>query len=479
MINFMQQFIDNCSNNTFGSFAEKQTDHNGQQHFLYRQLSSAIQTQSLSLLKYYGLTNDVTDNNNIDNFLSRLEYFNDDLKNSANFLNIQLTPNNSFTVGQNIATTCGSVVFKNDLFELIQYKSNSEKSHSTPLLFVPSVINKYYILDLNDQKSMVKWLVEKNYTVFMISWRNPGPDTDNHGISDYILKGVTVALSVITNITKKKSVHAVGYCLGGTLLALTVAYYNKKGLPSKIKTTSFFATLLDFTSPGDLAYFINNPMCQLLLSADSINKHIDGRDLNVVFNLLRENTLYWNYYISKYFSGTPPTISDFLFWSGDGMNLNTKFCHGISNEFYKANNFSGSEGIQIGGVTVNIESITSPSYFVGTQSDHITPWEACFMGASKLPKDCQYTLGKSGHVAGIINPPQQNKYGYWTSPLTSSDHNKWLENAVFQPGSWWEHWYSWLVEQENVNKLVPSPELGNTRYPPIYDAPGQYVLEKC
>lgn len=475
----MQNFFDDLYNNAHHYFNGVDNFHPEQQYFFIRQLSNAFNAYQKSALKMFNVGDDEAYNVLAESYLSRVGYFMDDLRNSATFLNVQLTPHDSFTIGKDVATTAGEVIFSNELFELIQYKPIHNEVHSTPILFIPSVINKYYILDLTPQKSIVRWLLEKKHTVFMISWRNPDQDMDKCNVSDYVLNGVVKALSVITKIVRKRAIHTVGYCLGGTLLALAASYYKKKNITSKIKTTSFLATLLDFSSPGDLFFFIKTPICQFLLSNANDRKYFDGRDLNVIFNLLRENTLYWNYYLNRYFSDTPSAISDFLFWSGDGMNLHIEFLRDISNDFYLSNKFTSKEGIKIGDVYVNIENLNTPSYFVATQSDHITPWRGCFMSAKKITAPCQFILGKSGHVAGIINPPNQNKYGFWINPLASADQDEWLENAQYCSGSWWEHWYSWLSEHQKGTNLIPPPVLGNKDFPAGGNAPGLYVLGKC
>lgn len=448
--------------------------------FYTRQFLSAVDTAINGFFSLHGCGNDaVRPPATPEQRVAGMTHFINDMKKSATMLNIQLTPEVSFRVGHDLACTPGFVVFSNDLFELIQYDASTQDVRATPVLFIPSVINKYYILDLNDEKSMVKWLRDNHYSVFMISWKNPENGVSDVSLSDYVVDGVIKAIATVCNITKKKSIHTAGYCLGGTLLALAAGYYKAKKLTSKIRTTSFFATLLDFSLPGDLGFFVKNVASLMTIALQDARSVIDGRDLNVLFNLLREKNLYWNYYLSKYIYGEQPQPSDFLFWSGDGMNMPVSLCQTIVNDFYLDNNFISGRGVEINGVSVDISQVNHPGYFVGTKGDHITLWEGCFRAAGMIKNDCHFVLGQSGHVAGIINPPHQQKYGFWHGPVVDSDSTGWLERATYSGGSWWTHWSDWLSQHEGGKRRIQSLGAPNKKYPPLLAAPGSYVLKSC
>ncbi|WP_234262389.1 alpha/beta fold hydrolase [Klebsiella aerogenes] len=448
--------------------------------FYSRQFLSAVDTAINGFFSLYGYGDDtalppVTP----EQLAGGMTNLINDIKKSATMLNIQLTPETAYRVGHDLACTPGFIVFSNELFELIQYDASTQDVRATPVLFIPSIINKYYILDLNDEKSMVKWLRDNHYSVFIISWKNPENDVSDISLSDYVVHGVIKAIATVCDITKKKSIHTAGYCLGGTLLALAAGYYKAKKLTSKIRTTSFFATLLDFSLPGDLGFFIKNITSQMAMALRDNCSVIDGRDLNVLFNLLREKNLYWNYYLSKYIYGEQPQPSEFLFWSGDGMNMPVSFCRSIVNDFYLGNNFVSKRGVEINGVFVDISQVSHPGYFVGTKGDHITLWEGCFRGAGRIKNDCHFVLGQSGHVAGIINPPHQQKYGFWHGPVVDSDSAGWLERAEYSRGSWWAHWSDWLSQHESGKRQRHSGAVLRKQYPPLLAAPGSYVLKAC
>lgn len=468
----------------WGAFSPESEDakftDSPESQFYTRQFLSAVDTAINGFFSLYGYGNDAAlPQATPEQLVAGMANLISDIKKSATMLNIQLTPETSFRVGHDLACTPGSVVFSNELFELIQYDSSTQDIRATPVLFIPSIINKYYILDLNDEKSMVKWLRDNHYSVFMISWKNPENGGGDVSLSDYVVQGVIKAIATVCDITRKKSIHTAGYCLGGTLLALAAGYYKAKKLTSKIRTTSFFATLLDFSLPGDLGFFIKNITSQMNIALHDTGSVIDGRDLNVLFNLLREKNLYWNYYLSKYIYGEQPQPSDFLFWSGDGMNMPVSFCRSIVNDFYLGNNFISGRGIEINGVSVDINQVNHPGYFVGTKGDHITPWGGCFRAAGMIKNNCHFVLGQSGHVAGIINPPHQQKYGFWHGPVVDSDCTGWLEGATYTRGSWWEHWSDWLSQHESGKRRVHPQGSINRQYPPLLAAPGSYVLKSC
>ncbi|EPE37674.1 poly(R)-hydroxyalkanoic acid synthase [Candidatus Photodesmus katoptron] len=410
------------------------------------------------------------------NLLSGLEQFKRDVDSSADILRIRMTDSNNFRIGKDIANTDGNIVFKNDLFELIQYTPLTNMINSTPLLIVPPFINKYYILDLHKKKSMVRWLLEHNHSVFMISWRNPGKDQAEIGFDNYIIDGVVKAISTVIEITNQEEINTVGYCIGGTLLASTISYYSAKRMKKRIRSASFFTTPLDFSQPGELGVYINETIITAIEIQNNEKGYMDGRSLSVIFNLLRENSLYWNYYIENYLKGNTPADFDLLYWNSDSTNV-TALCHNfILRELYLQNKLIQKKGIKVGGVWIDLSKIKIPTYFVSTKQDHIVPWQGTYDSLSRIGGDKTFVLGESGHVAGVINHPGKgNKYGYWLNDNLNNSSDEWLKKAAYNKGSWWVHWNQWLMNF-NQDQVEPFSK-GSEKNPIIGIAPGEYVKQ--
>ncbi|HIF9368157.1 TPA: class I poly(R)-hydroxyalkanoic acid synthase [Photobacterium damselae] len=413
---------------------------------------------------------------NGENLIAGLEKFKEDIESSADILKVRMTNNNAFRIGDDIATTEGDVVYRNDLFELIQYRPLTEKVHATPLLIVPPFINKYYILDLTAKNSMVRWLLEQGHSVFMMSWRNPGKAQADTEFGDYITDGVVKAVSAIEDITGQQQVNAAGYCIGGTLLACTVAYYVAKRMKKRIKSASFFTTILDFSQPGEIGAFVNDTVVSAIEQQNKVKGYMDGRSLSVTFSMLRENSLYWNYYVDNYLKGKSPVDFDLLYWNSDSTNVAGP-CHNfLLRDFYLENKLIQDKGVKIDGVWMDLNKIKIPSYFISTKEDHIALWQGTYRGALLTGGNKTFVLGASGHVAGIVNPPNKNKYGYWTNDNLDDSADEWLTNAEYAEGSWWTHWDQWLSQHNRQEQVEPySP--GSENYPVIDSAPGQYVKQ--
>ncbi|MGR5461722.1 class I poly(R)-hydroxyalkanoic acid synthase [Photobacterium damselae] len=413
---------------------------------------------------------------NGENLIAGLEKFKEDIESSADILKVRMSNNNAFRIGDDIATTEGGVVYRNDLFELIQYRPLTEKVHATPLLIVPPFINKYYILDLTAKNSMVRWLLEQGHSVFMMSWRNPGKAQADTEFGDYITDGVVKAVSAIEDITGQQQVNAAGYCIGGTLLACTVAYYAAKRMKKRIKSASFFTTILDFSQPGEIGAFVNDTVVSAIEQQNKVKGYMDGRSLSVTFSMLRENSLYWNYYVDNYLKGKSPVDFDLLYWNSDSTNVAGP-CHNfLLRDFYLENKLIQDKGVKIDGVWMDLNKIKIPSYFISTKEDHIALWQGTYRGALLTGGNKTFVLGASGHVAGIVNPPNKNKYGYWTNDNLDDSADEWLTNAEYAEGSWWTHWDQWLSQHNRQEQVEPySP--GSENYPVIDSAPGQYVKQ--
>ncbi len=413
---------------------------------------------------------------NGENLITGLEQLKEDFASSADILKVRMTNNNAFRVGEDVATTKGDVVFQNELFELIQYHPMTEKVNDTPLLIVPPFINKYYILDLTERNSMVRWLLEQGHSVFLMSWRNPGQAHSNVEFGDYVTEGVVKAVSAIEDITGKEQINAAGYCIGGTVLATTVAYYAAKRMKKRIKSATFFTTLLDFSQPGEVGAYINDTVISAMEQQNNAKGYMDGRSLSVTFSLLRENSLYWNYYVDNYLKGNSPVDFDLLYWNSDSTNVSAA-CHNfLLRELYLNNKLVQEKGIKVGGVWIDLNKIRIPTYFVSTKEDHIALWQGTYRGALNTGGNKTFVLGESGHIAGIVNHPAKNKYGYWVNDNLDDNADEWFNNAKHNEGSWWTHWNNWLGQYNGKEQVEPFNK-GSEQNPVIDAAPGTYVKQ--
>lgn len=413
---------------------------------------------------------------NGENLIDGLEQLQADVEASADILKIRMTNNNAFRLGVDVANTEGDVVFQNELFELIQYYPKTPQVNATPLLIVPPFINKYYILDLREKNSMVRWLLEQGHSVFMMSWRNPGEAQQELEFGDYVTEGVAKAVTAIEGITGREQINAAGYCIGGTVLASTVAYYAAKRMKKRIKTATFFTTLLDFSQPGEVGAYINETIINAIEKQNDAKGFMDGRSLSVTFSLLRENSLYWNYYIDNYLKGSSPMEFDLLYWNSDSTNVAAK-CHNfLLRELYLENKLVQDKGVKVGGVWIDLNKIKIPSYFISTKDDHIALWQGTYRGALNTGGNKTFVLGESGHIAGIVNHPDKKKYGFWLNDNLDDSADEWLSNATHNEGSWWTHWNQWLQGFEAGERVEPFNQ-GSELYPVIGQAPGNYVKQ--
>ncbi len=407
-----------------------------------------------------------------ENLVTGMEQLSSDLKGSFGGLNVTMSDRAAFKVGRNVATTAGQVVFQNDLIQLIQYTPATDKVFKRPLLVIPPFINKYYILDLREDNSYLKWLVDQGHTVFCISWVNPGPKLKDKGFEDYMNEGPLAALDAIKQATGESEVNAIGYCLGGTLLAATLAYMKKKN-DSRIKSATYLATLIDFKDPGEIGIFINETAIAALEKQMNTLGYYDGRMMAFSFNLLRENDLFWSFFVTNYLKGERPAAFDLLYWNTDGTNLPAKMHSFYLRNMYLHNRLVEKDGIELDGVKIDLSQVETPSYFLSAAQDHIAKWQSTYKGAQVFKGDVKYVLAGSGHIAGVVNPPKANKYGYWLNDELPADSDSWFKGAQKQEGSWWTDWQTW-VEKSGVKK-VKSREPGDKGLQVIEAAPGSYV----
>jgi polyhydroxyalkanoate synthase len=400
---------------------------------------------------------------------------------------ISMVPDGAFKVGRDLAVTPGKVVYRNPLIELIQYMPTTKKVREIPILIIPPWINKYYVMDMRPENSMFKYLVDAGFTLFAISWKNPDQSVLDLEWADYMEMGIIQALRVVQAISGSEKVNTVGYCLGGIVEQVTLAYLAAQGdraagdqsLP-RVNSATFFATHQDFTDVGDVDVFLSEPEVRLLeLLMDASGGYLDGRNMAATFNMLRANDLLWHYVVHNYLLGQTPPAFDLLYWNSDGTRVPGKVHSFLLRELFLANKLKEPDAIQIRGIGIDTRRVTMPAYAVACESDHIVPWR----GASKIRQllggPVRFILAESGHIAGIINHPAKKKRGYWVNTTRSAktlDPDEWLAGATKHEGSWWVDWVPWL--KKHAGKLVEPPAMGSDLYAPIVDAPGTYVLER-
>jgi polyhydroxyalkanoate synthase len=410
------------------------------------------------------------------NLLNGLERFVQDLEKSADALKISMTDEQAFELGKNIATTEGKVVFRSELFELIQYAPTTDKVAERPLVIIPPFVNKYYILDLSTKNSFVRWAVDQGNTVFMVSWLNPTEEHRSVGFDQYVVEGVLKALEAVEEQTGVREVNAVGYCIGGTLLMTTLAYMAGRRMKSRVKSATLFTTLTDFSDPGDIGVFVDDHTVTAIEEQNNQNGYFDGRVMAVSFSLLRENSLYWNYFIQNYLKGESPLPFDLLYWNSDSTNI-TATCHNdMLRKFYLENQLVTPGAYSVNGTKIDLRKIKTPLYFISTHQDHIAKWKVTYEGAKLCKENSTFVLGESGHIAGIVNPPIKNKYSYWTNEVISEAAEEWLQAAEHHAGSWWTHWDEWLCTSKGKKVDARDPEAGSLEV--LCDAPGTYVKRR-
>ena len=410
-----------------------------------------------------------------ENLLKGLRNVLDDLERNEGRFSPRMTDEGHFTLGETIATTEGKVVFQNELMQLIQYAPSTETVFRRPLLIVPPWINKYYVLDLRPKNSFVRWAVSKGYTVFMISWVNPDERLAEKTFEDYMLEGPLAALDAIEQATGERDVAAIGYCLGGTLTAATLAYLAARG-DERIRSATFFASLVDFAEPGELGVFIDDAQIDSLETMMAEKGYLDGRHMATTFSMLRANDLIWSFVVNNYLLGREPMPFDLLFWNSDSTRMPAAMHGYYLRKMYQENLLAQPGGLSLAGVPIDLRRIDIPTYIVATREDHIAPWTSCFAACGLYRGQRRFVLGASGHIAGIINPPAGGKYGYWTGPVEEAqDADAWLAAAERHEGSWWNDWHGWQRRRAG-GKKVPARTPGAGGLKPIEDAPGSYVM---
>ena len=397
-----------------------------------------------------------------------------DMERGDGELRISMTDITAFNIGETLASTPGEVVYRNELIELIQYTPTTATVHQTPLLVMPPWINKYYILDLRAQNSFVRHAVEQGHTVFMISWINPDERHAEINFEDYMKHGPLDALDVIDRICGTTATNVVGYCLGGTLLASSLAHLHNIGQQARVNSATYLVTMVDFSEPGDLGVFIDEGQINTLEQHMFRKGYLEASAMASTFNLLRANDLIWSFVVNNYLLGREPLPFDLLYWNADATRMPAAMHSYYLREMYLNNRLVRPGSLKMLGSPLDLRQISTPTYMLSTRDDHIAPWQSTYKATQIYKGSVEFVLAGSGHIAGVINPPESNKYGFWTNSAKPADPEMWLKNATEHKGSWWPHWSTWLASRSG--SLVSARQPGiEAAYPSLEAAPGSYV----
>ncbi|NMG39975.1 class I poly(R)-hydroxyalkanoic acid synthase [Chelativorans sp. ZYF759] len=405
-----------------------------------------------------------------ENLVRGMRMLAEDISAGKGDLKLRQSDVSSFEVGRNIATTPGKVIARSELAEIIQYEPSTEKVLKRPLLICPPWINKFYILDLNEQKSFIRWAVSQGQTVFVISWINPD---ERHGRKDweaYIREGLQFGLDVVETATGEREVNAIGYCVGGTLLAAALALMAQEG-DDRIKSATLFTTQVDFTYAGDLKVFVDEEQIAALENAMNERGYLDGNKMATAFNMLRSGDLIWPYIVNNYVRGRDPMPFDLLYWNSDSTRMTAANHSFYLRNCYMDNTLSAGR-MELAGRKISLADVKIPIYNLSAREDHIAPARSAFLGSHFFGGKVDFVMAGSGHIAGVVNPPSSGKYQYWTGGKPEGDFDAWVGKAKEHPGSWWPHWQAWIEKQDK--RRVEARKVGAST-PVLCDAPGEYV----
>ncbi|TPN33118.1 class I poly(R)-hydroxyalkanoic acid synthase [Mesorhizobium sp. B2-3-3] len=436
--------------------------------FYVKQVSNAISPSNFILTNPELFRETVASNG--ENLVRGMKMLAEDIAAGKGDLKLRQADYSPFEIGKNIATTPGKVVGRSDVAEIIQYEPATETVLKRPLLICPPWINKFYILDLNPQKSFIRWAIEQGHTVFVISWINPD---ERHGAKNweaYIREGLQYGLDTIEKAIGERDVNAIGYCVGGTLLAAALALMAKEG-DDRIKSATFFTTQVDFTYAGDLKVFVDEEQVAAVEKSMNEKGYLDGTKMATAFNMLRSGDLIWPYVVNNYMRGKEPLPFDLLYWNADSTRMAAANHSFYLRNCYLENNLSRGT-MELAGHTVSLGDVTIPIYNLASREDHIAPALSVFLGSKYFGGKVEYVMAGSGHIAGVVNPPASNKYQYWTGGAPIGDFDQWIARATDHPGSWWPHWQSWIEAKDNTR--VPARKPGK-HMKTLGDAPGTYV----
>lgn len=441
--------------------------------FYVRQMANAVSPSNFLFTNPEILRTTLATNG--ENLVSGMEHLLEDIERGHGHLQIQQTDMSAFRLGENIATTPGKVVYQNDLMQLIQYEPTTEKVHKRPLVIFPPWINKYYILDLTPDKSLVKWCLDKGYTVFVASWVNPDARLALKTFEDYMFEGVYAALDAVEKATGEKEVNAVGYCIGGTLLASSLAHMAARK-DTRIKSATFLVTQVDFTEAGELKVFIDEEqIADIERQMHEKGGYLKGSTMATTFNMLRSNDLIWNYVVNNYLLGREPMPFDILFWNSDATRLPSAMHVFYLRECYLENKLAEGR-MELGGEELHLDKVKVPVYLQSSREDHISPYNSVYKATKLFGGPVRFICAGSGHIAGVINPPSSGKYNHWTNDALPDTPDEWFAGATDHKGSWWPDWEAWLAEKSGP--MVDARKPGSGKLKVLEDAPGSYVLVK-
>ena len=408
-----------------------------------------------------------------ENLINGLENLLRDLERGEGELVVTMTDKAAFKVGENIAVTPGQVVYENPLAQLIQYNPTTDKVHKRPLLVLPPWINKFYILDLKPENSFIKWAVDQGHTVFVVSWVNPDKTLADKSFEDYMRLGVFDMIDQIEKQTGEKSVNAVGYCLGGTLLSSTLAVMARRGTADRIASATFLTTLTDFEESGEVSVFVDEEQLSHLEDKMADSGYFDALDMHRVFNMLRANDLIWSFVVNNYLLGKDPFPFDLLFWNGDSTRLPAAMHLFYLRNMYQKNLLVQPDALTLDGTPVDLRKVKTPTYMLSTRDDHIAPWHSTYKATQLYQGDTRFVLAASGHIAGVVNPPAKEKYCFWTNDKLAPTADEWLQGTQEHAGSWWPNWQDWVKGYTDGEVAPRDPAKGKLK--PIEPAPGRYV----
>lgn len=438
--------------------------------FYVQQISNAIAPSNFVFTNPEVLRETLASNG--DNLVRGMKMLAEDIEAGHGTLRIRQSDPSNLVVGVNMATTPGKVIYQNDLMQLIQYTPSTETVLRTPLLIVPPWINKFYILDLKPEKSYIKWCVDQGITVFVISWVNPDKELGKKTFDDYMKEGPLTAMDIIEKVTGEMKVHTAGYCVGGTLLASTLAWLAEKRR-QRVTSATFFAAQVDFTHAGDLLVFVDEDQISALERDMKAAGVLEGSRMAMAFNMLRSNDLIWSYVVSNYLKGQPPSSFDLLHWNSDATRMPAANHSYYLRNCYLENRLTGGSMV-LDNTLLDLSKVKVPVYNLATREDHIAPADSVLYGSQFFGGPVKYVLSGSGHIAGVVNPPAAGKYQYWTNDnIKDVKLADWLKNATEHKGSWWPDWLQWLEQLDP--ERVPARPVGTAELPPIEDAPGSYV----
>ncbi|HEV7371279.1 class I poly(R)-hydroxyalkanoic acid synthase [Arenibaculum sp.] len=410
-----------------------------------------------------------------ENLVKGLEHLLDDLERGKGQLSIKMTDYEAFQVGKNVAVTPGKVVYQNDLMQLIQYTPTTGQVARRPLLIMPPWINKFYILDLREKNSFIKWAVDQGNTVFVISWVNPDENLAAKDFGDYMIEGPLAALDAIEKATGEREINVVGYCIGGTLLSCTLAYMAAKG-DDRVASATFLTAMTDFAEAGELSVFIDEEQLSALEERMEDKGYLDANAMATTFNMLRANDLIWSFVVNNYLLGKDPFPFDLLYWNSDSTRMPAAMHSFYLRNMYQKNLLVQPGGITLKGVPIDLRTIKTPAFLLSTKEDHIAPWKSTYAATQIFSGPVKFVLSASGHIAGVVNPPAAGKYCHWVNAKLPKSPEQWLEGAKQAPGSWWPEWGKWL--QRHAGGKVPARVPGEGGLPALEDAPGSYVASR-